>query len=151
MLIAGIDFLHQHSNQRRHQTLTRLLFLTRTSNPRVAYSVVASSRSLNPRQLRGLFPLLLVLLMFNIFASVFKVVVQNFKHVICLKSGIDPATHRPRIDLLDLSFILSSTSFNLSNPFNIQSLVNPQVLRLATLLESSSNQENKELLIVLQN
>ncbi|XP_076910482.1 transcription factor MYB41-like [Bidens hawaiensis] len=64
-----------------------------------------------------------------------------------LKNGIDPVTHRPRLDLMDLSSILKSASFNLSNLLNIQTLVNPQVLRLATLLASSSslNQENKEL------
>ncbi|CAH1429034.1 unnamed protein product [Lactuca virosa] len=65
-----------------------------------------------------------------------------------IKNGIDPVTHRPRLDLLDLSSILSSASFNLSNLFKIQSLVNPQVLRLANLLAStSSNQENKELFL----
>ncbi|KAL7608769.1 transcription factor MYB41 [Lactuca sativa] len=65
-----------------------------------------------------------------------------------LKNGIDPVTHRPRLDLLDLSSILSSASFNLSNLFKIQNLVNPQVLRLANLLAStSSNQENKELFL----
>ncbi|KAJ0737134.1 putative transcription factor MYB-HB-like family [Helianthus annuus] len=65
-----------------------------------------------------------------------------------LKNGIDPVTHRPRLYLLDLSSILQSASFNLSNLLNIQTLVNPQVLRLATLLaSSSSNQENKELFL----
>ncbi|KAL4569901.1 hypothetical protein LXL04_025548 [Taraxacum kok-saghyz] len=66
-----------------------------------------------------------------------------------LKNGIDPVTHRPRIDLIDLSSILTSASFNLSNLLKIQTLVNPQVLRLATLLasSSSSNQENKELFL----
>lgn len=65
-----------------------------------------------------------------------------------LKNGIDPVTHRPRLDLLDLSSILNSASFNLSNLFKIQSLVNPQVLRLATLLASSSStQENKQLFL----
>ncbi|KAL8254148.1 hypothetical protein R6Q59_032369 [Mikania micrantha] len=64
-----------------------------------------------------------------------------------LKNGIDPVTHRPRLDLLDLSSVLKSASFNLSNLLSIQTLVNPQVLRLATLLASSSNQENKELFL----
>ncbi|KAI7735115.1 hypothetical protein M8C21_029648 [Ambrosia artemisiifolia] len=55
-----------------------------------------------------------------------------------LKSGIDPVTHSPRLDHLDLSSIL-----NLSNLLNLQTLVNPEVLKLATLLaSSSSNQEN---------
>ncbi|GKE54396.1 transcription factor MYB41-like protein, partial [Tanacetum coccineum] len=62
-----------------------------------------------------------------------------------LKNGIDPVTHRPRLDLMDLSSLLNSASFNLSNLLNIQSLVNPQVLRLAALLASSSNLEQKEL------
>nr|GEY45145.1 transcription factor MYB41-like [Tanacetum cinerariifolium] len=63
-----------------------------------------------------------------------------------LKNGIDPVTHRPRLDLMDLSSLLNSASFNLSNLLNIQSLVSPQVLRLAALLaSSSSNLEQKEL------
>ncbi|XP_076888547.1 transcription factor MYB41-like [Bidens hawaiensis] len=64
-----------------------------------------------------------------------------------LRNGINPVTHRPRLDLMDLSSILKSASFNLSSLLNIQTLVNPQVLRLATLLASSSSltQENKEL------
>ncbi|KAI3728696.1 hypothetical protein L6452_17337 [Arctium lappa] len=66
-----------------------------------------------------------------------------------LRNGIDPVTHRPRHDLLDLTSILNSASFNLSNILNIQSLINPQVLRLATLLasSSSSNRQNKELFL----
>nr|GEW45001.1 transcription factor MYB41-like [Tanacetum cinerariifolium] len=63
-----------------------------------------------------------------------------------LKNGIGPVTHRPRLDLMDLSSLLNSASFNLSNLLNIQSLVSPQVLRLAALLaSSSSNLEQKEL------
>ncbi|CAI9275488.1 unnamed protein product [Lactuca saligna] len=65
-----------------------------------------------------------------------------------IKNGIDPVTHRPRLDLMDLSSILTSASFNLSNLFKIQSLVNPQVLSLANLLAStSSNQENNKLFL----
>ncbi|KAK9076328.1 hypothetical protein SSX86_004662 [Deinandra increscens subsp. villosa] len=70
-----------------------------------------------------------------------------------IKNGIDPVTHHPRLNLMDLSSILNSASFNLSNLLNIQTLVNPQVLRLATLLaaSSSSNQENKNLFLNNQN
>ncbi|XP_071692300.1 transcription factor MYB41-like [Rutidosis leptorrhynchoides] len=46
-----------------------------------------------------------------------------------IKNGIDPVTHCPRLDLLDLSSMLNSASINLSNL-----LVNPQILTLATLL-----------------
>ncbi|KAJ9550497.1 hypothetical protein OSB04_014542 [Centaurea solstitialis] len=61
-----------------------------------------------------------------------------------LRNGIDPVTHSPRLDLLDLSSMLNSAQFNLSNLLNLHTLVNPDVLRLATLLaSSSSNQENQ--------
>nr|XP_043640042.1 transcription factor MYB41-like [Erigeron canadensis] len=59
-----------------------------------------------------------------------------------LKNGIDPVTHRPRLDLMNLSSILNSASFNLSNLLNIQNLVNPQLLGLATLLASTSSSSN---------
>lgn len=51
--------------------------------------------------------------------------------------GIDPVTHRPRLDLLDLSSILSSTLYG-STQMNIQRLlgtntvVNPELLKLAS-------------------
>ncbi|KAL7610088.1 transcription factor MYB102 [Lactuca sativa] len=61
-----------------------------------------------------------------------------------LKNGIDPVTHNPRIDFLELSSILNSAWFNLSNLLNLQTLVNPQVLTLATFLGSSSCSSNKE-------
>ncbi|XP_071697103.1 transcription factor MYB41-like [Rutidosis leptorrhynchoides] len=61
-----------------------------------------------------------------------------------IRNGIDPVTHTPRLDLLDLSSLLNSTQFNLSNLLNLQTLVNPDVLRLATLLASSSNLENHD-------
>ncbi|KAI3745041.1 hypothetical protein L1987_58141 [Smallanthus sonchifolius] len=64
-----------------------------------------------------------------------------------LRNGIDPVTHTPRLDLLDLSSILNSAQLNLSNLLNLQTLVNPEVLKLATLLASSSNQENLEMLL----
>ncbi|MFS7896649.1 putative transcription factor MYB-HB-like family [Helianthus anomalus] len=60
-----------------------------------------------------------------------------------LKSGIDPVTHSPRLDHLDLSSILNSAQVSLSNLLNFQTLLNPEILKLATLLaSSSSNQEN---------
>lgn len=70
--------------------------------------------------------------------------------------GIDPVTHAPRIDLLDLSSILSSYMCNnpaaallnlsslLSSTQQQQPLVNPELLRLATNL-LSIKQENPEL------
>nr|GEY01991.1 transcription factor MYB41-like [Tanacetum cinerariifolium] len=65
-----------------------------------------------------------------------------------LRNGIDPVTHTPRLDLMDLSSILNSAQFNLSNLLNLHTLVNPDVLRLATLLASSSNNEsNNELFL----
>ncbi|CAN4097068.1 unnamed protein product [Withania somnifera] len=51
-----------------------------------------------------------------------------------LKMGLDPVTHSPRFNLLDLlSVLLNSTQHNLSSLLGLQTLVNPQVLRLATL------------------
>ncbi|MFS8024521.1 putative transcription factor MYB-HB-like family [Helianthus anomalus] len=64
-----------------------------------------------------------------------------------LRNGIDPVTHTPRLDLLDISSILNSAQLNLSNLLNLQTLVNPEVLKLATLLASSSNQENLDMLL----
>ncbi|CAH1454572.1 unnamed protein product [Lactuca virosa] len=62
-----------------------------------------------------------------------------------LRNGIDPVTHSPRLELMDLSSILNSAQLNLSNLLNLHTLVNPEVLRLATLLATSSNQENQDL------
>ncbi|XP_076909718.1 transcription factor MYB41-like [Bidens hawaiensis] len=65
-----------------------------------------------------------------------------------LQNGIDPVTHAPRLDLLDLSNILNSAQFNLSNLISLQTLVNPDVLRLVSLLASPlSNQDNQEMLL----
>lgn len=65
-----------------------------------------------------------------------------------LRNGIDPVTHAPRLDLLDLSNILNSAQFNLSNLISLQTLVNPDVLRLVSLLASPlSNQDNQEMLL----
>jgi len=54
-----------------------------------------------------------------------------------VRSGIDPVTHSPRLDLLDLSSLLSAL-FNQPNfsavATHASSLLNPDVLRLASLL-----------------
>lgn len=62
--------------------------------------------------------------------------------------GIDPVTHSPRLDLLDLSSLLSSSlcsssQLNLSNLLGLQSLVNPELLKLASTL-LSLKQENSQ-------
>ncbi|XP_010431743.1 PREDICTED: transcription factor MYB39-like [Camelina sativa] len=71
-----------------------------------------------------------------------------------LKMGIDPVTHTPRLDLLDISSILNSSLFNSSHHnhqhMNMsrlmmmgdgrhQPLVNPEILKLATSLFSNQN------------
>ncbi|KAG6657896.1 transcription factor MYB102-like [Carya illinoinensis] len=63
-----------------------------------------------------------------------------------LRMGIDPVTHAPRLDLLDLSSILSSsvcnpTILNVSNLLGSQPLVNPEMLKLADAI-LSLKQEN---------
>ncbi|XAR68050.1 hypothetical protein NMG60_11003047 [Bertholletia excelsa] len=65
-----------------------------------------------------------------------------------LRMGIDPVTHSPRLDLMDLSSILSlaSTQLNLPNLLGLQTLVNPELLRLATTV-SVTNHENPEMLL----
>lgn len=62
--------------------------------------------------------------------------------------GIDPVTHNPRLDLLDLSSILyNSSQINISRLLGLQpQLVNPELLRLATSLLSSSNRQNPNFL-----
>ncbi|KAE8696768.1 Transcription factor MYB39 [Hibiscus syriacus] len=59
-----------------------------------------------------------------------------------LRMGIDPVTHSPRLDLLDLSSILSSSLYhqspmNISRLLGVNSLVNPELLKLATSFMSS--------------
>ncbi|XP_071692156.1 transcription factor MYB41-like [Rutidosis leptorrhynchoides] len=62
-----------------------------------------------------------------------------------LRNGIDPVTHTPRIDLSHLSTILNAAQFNLSNLLSLQTLVNPEVLKLVTLLTpATSNQDNQD-------
>ncbi|EYU24848.1 hypothetical protein ABFS82_13G023400 [Erythranthe guttata] len=68
-----------------------------------------------------------------------------------LKMGIDPVTHSPRLDLLDLSSLLMNNSphlNNLSNLIRLQTLVNPEALRVALTLLSSheQNDQNNHLL-----
>ncbi|RYR35914.1 hypothetical protein Ahy_A10g051009 [Arachis hypogaea] len=67
-----------------------------------------------------------------------------------LRMGIDPVTHSPRLDLLDLTSILSSSLYgdnNNSSPINIQRLltmhpmVNPQLLKLASSIISSQQHD----------
>ncbi|CAJ1936302.1 unnamed protein product [Sphenostylis stenocarpa] len=64
-----------------------------------------------------------------------------------LRMGIDPVTHRPRLDLLDLSSILSSslygpTQMNIQRLLGTQTMVNPELLKLASSLFSSQHREN---------
>ncbi|EEF37716.1 r2r3-myb transcription factor, putative [Ricinus communis] len=74
-----------------------------------------------------------------------------------LRMGIDPVTHSPRLDLLDLSSILGSSLYNssqmnMSRLLGVQPLVNPELLRLATSLISSHHQrENDQSFVSHQN
>lgn len=65
--------------------------------------------------------------------------------------GIDPVTHSPRLDLLDLSSILNSSLYNSSHMnasrFLGMQLVNPELLRLATSLMSTTQRENPNFLL----
>ncbi|KAK4491691.1 hypothetical protein RD792_002457 [Penstemon davidsonii] len=64
-----------------------------------------------------------------------------------LRMGIDPVTHSPRLDLLDLSNILNSQSqINFSRLLGMQSLINPDLIRLASSILSSQRQ-NQDFLI----
>lgn len=70
-----------------------------------------------------------------------------------LRMGIDPVTHSPRLDLLDLSSILSSSLYNssqnqmhFSRLLGVQPMVNPELLKLATSL-LSSHRENPNFLL----
>lgn len=77
-----------------------------------------------------------------------------------LKMGIDPVTHSPRLDLLDISSILNSSLYNsshhhhhhhqvnmsrlmMSDGHHHQPLVNPEILKLATSLFSTSQQHHQ--------
>ncbi|KAE8733220.1 Transcription factor MYB32 [Hibiscus syriacus] len=66
-----------------------------------------------------------------------------------LRMGIDPVTHSPRLDLLDLSWILSSSLYsqsqmNMSRLLGAQSLVNPEILRLASSLMPSQRENQNQ-------
>ncbi|KAJ8545603.1 hypothetical protein K7X08_018186 [Anisodus acutangulus] len=71
-----------------------------------------------------------------------------------LRMGIDPVTHSPRLDLLNLSSILYPSFYNNSSHQmifprllgHVQPLVNPEVLRLATSLLSSQRQNSNFLM-----
>ncbi|XP_027111664.1 transcription factor MYB102 [Coffea eugenioides] len=68
-----------------------------------------------------------------------------------LRMGIDPVTHSPRLDLLDLSSILNSSIYsssqqiNLSRLLGVQPMVNPELLRLATSLFSSQKKNHHDI------
>ncbi|KAK4486887.1 hypothetical protein RD792_006195 [Penstemon davidsonii] len=64
-----------------------------------------------------------------------------------LRMGIDPVTHAPRLDFLDLSALLSSPQLNLSNLLHLQTLLNPQALRLSMNLMSANNNQNSDILL----
>nr|AVI04976.1 downstream cold-responsive protein MYB15-2 [Hevea brasiliensis] len=62
-----------------------------------------------------------------------------------LRMGIDPVTHSPRLDLLDLSSILSSSLYNssqmnISRLLGVQPMFHPELLRLATSIISSQRE-----------
>lgn len=72
-----------------------------------------------------------------------------------LRMGIDPVTHSPRLDLLDLSSILCSSLYGNSSPQIMnnfqnllgmqQPLVNPELLKLASsLFSTSSHQQHQQ-------
>ncbi|KAI3456352.1 hypothetical protein Pfo_013015 [Paulownia fortunei] len=70
-----------------------------------------------------------------------------------LRMGIDPVTHSPRLDLLDLSTILNSSLYsnspsqmNFSRLLGMQPLINPELIRLATSL-LSSQRRNQDFLM----
>ncbi|KAJ1390398.1 SANT/Myb domain [Sesbania bispinosa] len=69
-----------------------------------------------------------------------------------LRMGIDPVTHSPRLDLLDLSSILSSSLYgcsssqiNIQRLIGTQPLVNPEILKLASSLCSNSQIQNQQI------
>ncbi|KAL7130163.1 hypothetical protein ABFS83_13G115000 [Erythranthe nasuta] len=74
-----------------------------------------------------------------------------------MRMGIDPVTHTPRLDLLDLSRILNSsiyansaqsTQVNFSRLLGLQPLINinPELIRLATSLLSSQRRNQQDFL-----
>ncbi|KAK4386158.1 Transcription factor [Sesamum angolense] len=67
-----------------------------------------------------------------------------------LRMGIDPVTHAPRLDLLDLSSLFTSPQLNLSNLLRLQTLLNPEALTLALNLVAANNGNPDGLLQKLQ-
>ncbi|PIN14977.1 Transcription factor, Myb superfamily [Handroanthus impetiginosus] len=63
-----------------------------------------------------------------------------------LRMGIDPVTHDRRLDLLDISSLLNSPQLNLSNLLRLQTLLNPEALRLALNL-LPTHTENPDILL----
>ncbi|ONK65654.1 uncharacterized protein A4U43_C07F39310 [Asparagus officinalis] len=68
-----------------------------------------------------------------------------------LRMGIDPVTHSPRLDLLDLSTLLANptllinpSQYDISSLLGMEPLVSPELLRLATDLLSSQCQDLTE-------
>ncbi|CAK8530450.1 unnamed protein product [Lathyrus sativus] len=65
-----------------------------------------------------------------------------------LRMGIDPVTHSPRLDLLDLSSILCSSQINniqtLLSMQQQQSLMNPELLKLASSLFTTSSHHHHQ-------
>ena len=64
-----------------------------------------------------------------------------------LRMGIDPVTHSPRLDLLDLSSILGSSlcgssQINIQRLLGMHPMVNPELLKLASSLFSSQQREH---------
>ncbi|KAI3992393.1 hypothetical protein MKX01_000657 [Papaver californicum] len=72
-----------------------------------------------------------------------------------LRMGIDPVTHSPRLDLLDLSSLLNSSLYNNSSQLNISRLLgldqplsnHPDLLRLAATLFSSQRDQTPEFVL----
>ncbi|KAL8467865.1 hypothetical protein ACS0TY_031201 [Phlomoides rotata] len=76
-----------------------------------------------------------------------------------LRMGIDPVTHSPRLELLDLSTILNSSLYNydsqsqmnFSRLLGLQPLINPELIRLTTSLLSSERRNHDYYNIMQQN
>ncbi|XVE80234.1 hypothetical protein DITRI_Ditri14bG0123400 [Diplodiscus trichospermus] len=69
-----------------------------------------------------------------------------------LRMGIDPVTHSPRLDLLELSSLLSSSHLNPEgNLLGIGSMLNPNLLNLATALLSTQNKNLQEITTTPEN
>ncbi|KAF7823064.1 transcription factor MYB41-like [Senna tora] len=65
-----------------------------------------------------------------------------------LRSGIDPVTHAPRLDLLEISSILSPSMMNLQGLLGAQALMNsPQLLKLFTTLLALKNIQSPDHLV----